>query len=142
MRRKLLYFIFMASVLASCSADSRDEHYGSPAIIIRGSVTDQEGTALEHIRISAASDQTGTITCYSSSDGRFQCSLPLNSRKENIVMTVRIDDIDGQDNNGLYEGKEDTITIFEEELRKTPVTIDLNTYRLNPSTASENIPQS
>ena len=66
----------------------------------------------------------------------------MNSRKENIVMTVRIDDIDGQDNKGLYEGKEDTITIFEEELRKTPVTIDLNTYRLNPSTASENIPQS
>ena len=57
-------------------------------------------------------------------------------------MTVRIDDIDGQDNKGLYEGKEDTITIFKEELRKTPVTIDLNTYRLNPSTASENIPQS
>ena len=113
---------------------SHDE--SDQSIVIRGNVTDMEGKAIEHIRITASSSQTESITCYSSSDGKFQCSLPADQSKGNMTINIIIEDIDKEENCGSFESSSDTLTIFEKEFSRFPVIIELNTYRLNHATVS------
>lgn len=140
MLKRLLHIFLPVLILSSCT-DYADHDESDQSVVIRGIVTDMEGKAIEHIKVTATSDLAGKITCYSSSDGKFQCSLPAESRKGNMTINILIEDIDNNENGGLFESSSDTITIFEKEFSSFPVMIDLNTYRLNLSTVSENILQ-
>ena len=135
MLKRLLHIILPVLILSSCM-DFADRDESDQSVVIRGIVTDMEGKALEHIRITATSDMAGKITCYSSSDGKFQCSLPADRRKGNMTINISIEDIDNEDNGGLFESSSDTITIFEKDFSSLPIMIDLNTYHLNHATVS------
>ena len=135
MLKRLLHIILPVLILSSCM-DFADRDESDRSVVIRGIVTDMEGKALEHIRITATSDMAGKITCYSSSDGKFQCSLPIEQRKGNMTISISIEDIDNEDNGGLFESSSDTITIFEKDFSSLPIMIDLNTYHLNHATVS------
>ena len=53
-----------------------------------------------------------------------------------MTINISIEDIDNEDNGGLFESSSDTITIFEKDFSSLPIMIDLNTYRLNHATVS------
>ena len=145
-RLRILIYILTLSIMQSCMADIphgiidiESEYFG----IIQGSVTDQNGNALEKIRITIDSNiSLKPESYYTSSEGRFRCEVPLDEDYGHIVITISLEDIDGEENGGLFETRSDTITIFEDEVNSYPIIIDLPTYRLSPSTASENSPQS
>lgn len=135
---------FVLSALFSCS-DYEGPIYETEAdgVILQGTVTDQEGRPLEKIRITVENeDRSVREAYYTSSEGSFRCNFPVRRTEEQILLDITIDDIDGEENGGLFESKTDVITIFKDEHHKGPVMIDLPTYRLTPATASENIPQS
>ena len=73
----------------------------------------------------------------------FRCEFSIdgNDGDGQIILGIILDDIDGEKNGGLFESKSDVITIFKEEFEKSPITIDLPTYRLSHAIASENNPQ-
>lgn len=132
-------------VMHSCMADidnimNMDQQRNS---IIQGSVTDQNGTALERIRITIDSNISAKPeSYYTSSEGTFRCEVPLDEDYDHIVINIDIEDIDGEENGGSFEKKSDTITIFEDDVDCYPIVIDLPTYRLSHATVSENSPQS
>lgn len=130
--------------LYSCSDDSPYQNTDMDYCLIQGHVTDQAGNPLEKIRIGIKtkdSDKTLT-THYTSSNGSFHCELAIPDDYSQMALEIILDDIDGEENGGLFESKTDMITIFEEDYRKRPVIIDLPTYRLNHATASESSPRS
>ena len=57
-----------------------------------------------------------------------------------MTVTVTIEDIDGEENGGLFERRSDKLMIYREDFSEEPVRIELD-YRLTPATASESSPQ-
>lgn len=144
-RSRSFICILLLSVLHSCMMDIDhaifvDKSFG----IIQGSVTDNDGNPLEKIRITIeVNDGNKPETYYTSSEGIFRCEFATdgNNGDGQIILGIILDDIDGEKNGGLFESKSDVITIFKEEFKESPITIDLPTYRLSHAIASENNPQ-
>lgn len=137
--------ILLLSVLHSCMMDIDDFIFDDKSFgIIQGSVTDNDGNPLEKIRITIeVNDGNKPETYYTTSEGMFRCEFATdgNDGDGQIILGIILDDIDGEKNGGLFESKSDVITIFKEEFKKSPITIDLPTYRLSHAIASENNPQ-
>ena len=57
-----------------------------------------------------------------------------------MTVAVTLEDIDGEENGGLFESKSDKLILYREDFSEEPVRIELD-YRLSPATASENSPQ-
>lgn len=145
--RKVPYIISLILLLAmhSCMAGIDNITNSDPyrSGIIQGSVTDQNGNALERIRITIDSNiSEKPESYYTSSEGQFRCEVPLEEDYGHFVINISIEDIDGEENGGIFETKSDTITIFEDDVDSYPIVIDLPTYRLSHATASENSPRS
>lgn len=145
--RKVPYIISLILLLAmhSCMAGIDNITNSDPyrSGIIQGSVTDQNGNALERIRITIDSNiSEKPESYYTSSEGQFRCEVPLEEDYGHIVINISIEDIDGEENGGIFETKSDTITIFEDDVNSYPIVIDLPTYRLSHATVSENSPRS
>lgn len=137
--------ILLLSVLHSCMMDIDHAIFDDKSFgIIQGSVTDNDGNPLEKIRITIeVNDGNKPETYYTTSEGMFRCEFATdgNDGDGQIILGIILDDIDGEKNGGLFESKSDVITIFKEEFKKSPITIDLPTYRLSHAIASENNPQ-
>ncbi len=143
--RSFIYFICLLILHSCMDADppyktTEDMDY----CLIQGHVSDQAGSPLEKIRIRIKATENDRVitTYYTSSNGSFHCELGIPEDNSQMALEIVIDDIDGEENGGLFESKTDMITIFEEDYRKRPVIIDLPTYRLNRATASESSPRS
>ena len=138
------FYLICLIIMHSCMDD--DPPYMNTDIdycVIQGHVTDQAGSPLEKIRIRVKhrKDDKVATTYYTSSNGSFHCEIAIPDDNSQMALEIVIDDIDGEENGGLFESKTDMITIFEEDYQKRPVIIDLPTYRLNHATASESSPQ-
>ena len=135
---RLFIFLICMIFLHSCSNVPPYQNTDMDYCLIQGHVTDQAGTPLEKIRIGIkAKDNYNTATMhYTSSNGSFHCELAIPEDNSQMAIEIIIEDIDGEENGGLFESKTDMITIFEEDYKKRPVIIDLPTYRLNHATAS------
>ena len=128
-----LLFLFAAHACseAHIGMDTDANKYG----VIQGSITDQDGTPLEKIKISIGSEGTQTnSSSYTSSDGRFRCEFALPEEHKQMVIDILIEDIDGQERGGYFETKTTVVTIYEDDLQKVPLIIDLPTYRLSRAT--------
>lgn len=141
MRIILPYILTMMSLLTlSCSkikdyADNQNDRF----IIINGSVTDNTGSSIEHIRITVETELLDeSLMIYTSSKGFFHCEIPYVEIKQQLTISLLFDDIDGEDNAGLFESRSDNIRIFPKDYKSEPIIIDLKPYRLNRATASEN----
>lgn len=126
---KLLAGILAMSALSACSAEYMgpdDQIYGN----IRGIVTDMEGTPVNHIKVTISQPQHHYPTIvYTSIRGEFIADMHLEGDRIDILM----EDIDGEENGGLFESLSDVITMLD----SSASTISLE-YRLNRATASEN----
>ena len=134
--RYITYLLCLIAVHA-CSdigmdiAEGEKNGYG----VIQGSITDQDGTPLERIKISISSEGTQkNSSSYTSSDGRFRCEFALPEEPKQMVIDILIEDIDGNDRGGYFETKTTVVTIYEDDLQKVPLIIDLPTYRLSRAT--------
>lgn len=83
--------------------------------LLTGSVTDQDGTPIEHIQVTLNwNDSKTKEISYTSSEGIFTTSAHLSQKGETSVK-ITLEDIDGDENGGLFETLVETITILEEE---------------------------
>lgn len=107
--------------------------------ILEGKVSDLEGNPIEHIKITADMDIYMSVqeVKYTDSDGLFTIEINADSSVP-VTVTLTIEDIDGEENGGIFESMVDTITLFEENGASSIARLD---YRLNHATASENTPQ-
>ena len=140
-------FIFMlCQILFLACSDAEGSIYTEEELrlcFIEGHITDQEGIPIEKIRITIESESFNFVSKhYTSSAGFFHCELELPEEYEQMVLDITIDDIDGEDNGGLFESKTEVINIFKADFKDRPVFIKLPTCRLNHATASESSPQS
>ena len=137
MRKRHLIYILSALALTSCMADQmHDPMQDSP--IIEGTISDQMGKPIEHImaKLFWGSGREET-TVYTSSEGIFKTEIPYAETWVDIL----ISDVDGQDNGGEFETLTDKVMIYDKADIEGLQVIILD-YRLNPSTPSENSPQS
>ena len=140
---KIISAVIYASVLASCSM--ADEMEGIPGMdqmpvqTFPGSVMDTEGNPIEHIKVTI--DWQGEFPVrdikYTDSNGIFH--LDVINDPESYTVTLTFEDIDGEENGGVFETLTDTITLFGDTLSDSTVRLD---YHLNRATASESSPQS
>ena len=111
--------IFSAAVCAfvSCSAGdmmpSADADYiAEPRITIAGTITDEEGNAINHIKVRVTCEATNDVnTVYTTLKGRFYSSVGISEHP--VIINIQMEDIDGEENGGLFETLTDTITIME-----------------------------
>jgi len=135
---------FCIMIISSCAAMDMapaDPSSGSPGIrILEGKISDQEGNPIEHIKVTAEMDLYMSVqdVKYTDSDGIFMIEINTDPSVP-VTVTLTMEDIDGEENGGLFESMSDTITLFEEDGESSIARLD---YRLNHATASESNPQS
>ena len=107
-------------------------------IILNGTVTDDEGNPINHIRITLEWEERAfsPLTVYTSTNGEFYADLDFYNLRYPTTVMIGLSDPDGPENGGEFAAKTDAITIHEAGPLK-PIT-----YRLTRATASENSPQS
>lgn len=136
----------LAFLLASCSAgelgmDSTPSDTDRLPMV-NGIVTDEDGEPIEHIKVTL--DWGGFSlpdVVYTSSDGIFRAKARVTT-DTSIEMTLTFEDIDGEENGGLFDTLTDVVTLYSKDTDDDmPVRFDLD-YRLTLSTASESNPQS
>ena len=137
--RLISVLLGMAVVAVSCMGDMTQGMPGHEdhRHLIVGHVTDTSGTAIEHIKVTLDwNDGAFSETQYTNSDGEF--SSAIWKAEEDMVksLTIKLEDIDGEENCGCCESLSETFTVFEDN---SVTTLD---FRLNHATSSENIPQS
>lgn len=139
-----LLAIFAFIFFPSCMAEHPGELFPNGEFcIVSGLLTDNNGQPLERIGITVKIEGTSRQeTWYSSSDGIFKFEIPYIAIEGKMTFTVSFNDLDGEENGGLFESKTDKITIYEEDHDTFPILIDLTPYRLTLATASESSPQS
>ena len=97
---------------AGCSdMGIRDESMGP---LLTGSVTTQDGNPIEHIQVTLNWEEAGIKeTAYTSSEGIFTSAAHLS--KGETSLKIILEDIDGEENGGIFETLEETIILLEEE---------------------------
>lgn len=129
---------------ASCEAGPPMSDQIANKPVISGKITDQEGNPIEHIKVIidwGAYLMSPDIE-YTNSDGEFSVRIRYSGENgQPATITIRMTDIDGEENGGLFETLTETLTLFEEDIYTSNKVINL-AYRLNHATASENSPQS
>ena len=107
-------------------------------INLNGTVTDDEGNPINHIRITLEWEERAfsPLTVYTSTNGEFYADLDFYNLRYPTTVMIGLSDPDGPENGGEFAAKTDAITIHEAGPLK-PIT-----YRLTRATASESSPQS
>ena len=109
-----------------------------------GIVLDLEDNPIEHIKVTADWDSRTSApeTKYTDSEGKFRIEVSDDSDSP-VTITLTLEDIDGEDNGGLFDGMSDTITLFDNESgNESANATAILVYHLNRATASENSPRS
>lgn len=130
--------------LASCATEPVSE-VPSAFPALTGVVTDQNRNPIEHIKVTLEwSDNTDQIETYTSSEGKFRSEIIItNTDGSPVTINLTLEDIDGEDNGGLFETHTESFLLETENNSEaeTPHVIDL-VFRLNRATDAESSPQS
>lgn len=109
---------------------------------IQGIVTDAEGNPINHIKITLQWEgDDNQLSVYSSSKGEFIADLEWSGKGQPKSLNVTLEDIDGEENGGLFESIRDQVMLLEENGLEWSEVITLD-YRMTRATASENNRQS
>lgn len=133
--------IFTALLLgvSSCMKEESSSDISGYDDMIQGFVTDNEDNIIEHIKVTLDWNNGAYQEIkYSDSHGQFSSDYRQYAANEVMTLTITLEDIDGEENGGLFESLNETITLFENG-DQTPV--EPMVFRLNRATASENSPQ-
>lgn len=135
---RTIQFILALICLSSCSS-AFDLFDPSEAGNIQGTVTDAEGNPINHIKVTLnweGSDEQ--LSVYTSSKGEFIADLKWEGKDTPQALDILLEDIDGEENGGLFTSLQDRITMLEDE-KSDVITLS---YRMTLSIVSENTPQS
>ena len=139
--RLISVLLGMAVVAVSCMADMTQGMPGHEdhRHLIVGHVTDTSGTAIEHIKVTLDwNNGTYQEIKYTDSYGQFQTDCWQPAAREAVTLAITIEDVDGEENGGLFEPVSETIILFENGVQDI---VDPMVFRLNRATASESSPQ-
>ncbi len=138
--------LFIAMSVSSCMAmeDVWNDDFDYPVEeqpyhYVMGKVMDVEDNAIEHIKVTV--DWGGVYEPsinYTASDGSFSAVIPVEPEAEMIEFKITLEDIDGEENGGLFKTVTDKVIYSLGPESPSGFMI----YRLNRATASENTPQS
>ncbi len=110
-----------------------------PRHFIAGRVLSIDNQPIEHIRVTVDWDGGSSKSVnYTASDGGFAAEIPQELYSPGMTVTLTMEDIDGEENGGLFETITDRINISGSPENTNGILV----YRLNRATASENSPQS
>lgn len=136
----------MAALAASCSAGPMtDMHDPSLEAVgqdchVKGTVLNMTDEPVEHLKVTVDwNNGMYQDIQYTDSDGMFTTKVRHAGADKAVTMNITIEDIDGEENGGVYESHIENITLFEAGETCVNVTLD---FRLNHAIASENSPQS
>ena len=105
-----------------------------------GYVTDTDDNSIEHIKVTLDwNNGTYQEIKYTDSYGQFQTDCWQPATREAVTLAITIEDVDGEENGGLFEPVSETIILFENGVQDI---VDPMVFRLNRATASESSPQS
>lgn len=133
---KITLAAICAFMLTSCMQLTSDFMDSVPFGSYPGCVRDTDGNPIEHIKVTISTPDDNQ-TRYTDSGGIFYMDIIGNP--VNYTITLTFEDIDGEENGGLFETLTDTITLFGGNDLNSSAMLD---YRLNRATASESNPQS
>ena len=129
-----IFGIMALLLLTSCMA--MDAGY-METINLNGTITDETGTPIEHIKVTLNWQSSySPLTVYSSANGIFSADLDFPYLRYPITISIELSDTDGPENGGEFASKTDEIIIFEEG-PLAPIT-----YQMTLATALESSPQS
>ena len=123
--------IILLSAIAACS--KAEPSMSDPSMLpgnIHGFVTDEDGSPINHIKVTIAQSSLPLIV-YTSSRGEFIADMALTEG----LLEITLEDIDGEENGGTFAPLSDTITVLKDQ---EMITLE---YCLTLATASENTPQ-
>lgn len=128
-------------LISSCSKEPTGIYRDIESVWIQGTVTDETGAPIEHIKIIFNWNSGSYYDIkYTSSVGKFETHLNDNPDSDVINLVISLQDIDGEDHGGLFESHSETITLIKEDiLTESVLRFD---YRLSRATASESTPRS
>ena len=128
---RFLTGIIILSAMAACS--KAEPSMSDPSMLpgnIHGFVTDEDGSPINHIKVTIAQSSLPLIV-YTSSRGEFIADMALTEGP----LGITLEDIDGEENGGTFAPLSDTITVLKDQ---EMITLE---YCLTFATASENTPQ-
>lgn len=127
-------------LISSCSPGIPDDYPDIENVRIVGTVTDDTGAPIEHIKVTMDwNSGTYQDIKYTSSVGKFDSNVQDNPQSDMITLMITLEDIDGEDNGGLFESHSEKVTLNKEDITEPVLKFD---YRLNRATASESNPRS
>ena len=104
-----------------------------------GYVTDTDDNSIEHIKVTLDwNNGTYQEIKYTDSYGQFQTDCWQPATREAVTLAITIEDVDGEENGGLFEPVSETIILFENGVQDI---VDPMVFRLNRATALESSPQ-
>ncbi len=134
-----------AILMSSCSVgfprpEPGDLMLGMEAAMLSGTITDTEGNPIEHLKVTLEwNGGSYQDIKYTSSIGQFEAGVKDNPESEVITLEIIIEDIDNEENGGLFETYTETVSFIKNDITEPVLTLN---YRLNHATASESSPQS
>ena len=127
-------------LISSCSAGIPMDNPDIGNVRIIGTVTDDTGAPIEHIKVTMDwNSGTYQDIKYTSSVGKFDSNVQDNPQSDIITVMITLEDIDGEDYGGLFESHSEKVKLIREDITESVLRFD---YRLNRATASENNPRS
>lgn len=104
---------------------------------IVGSVIDEDGIPIEHIKVTLDWDHgKHQLIKYTSSTGGFNAPVDDLTNTGIINLTVTLEDIDGESNNGLFQSHTESLTLILSEVVDAAIYLE---YRLTHASQAENI---
>ena len=113
---KALRNIFMSlSLLAVAGCSNMSHEMMGSGATLTGSVTDTEGNPIEHIQVTLEWSEIGIKNiAYTSSEGIFKSQAYLPTKGDTSVK-ITLEDIDEEENGGVFEVLTETVTILEKD---------------------------
>ncbi len=138
---RLAGIIGAAIAVASCSVMDLFEAGDYKYIPITGKVLDYSDQPVEHIKVTLDwHNGMEPNVVYTDSEGIFTSEMPVTEEMAPVTLSITLEDIDGEENGGLFKTIKTSITFFDND--QTTVPTGILDFRLNPAIPSENTPQS
>lgn len=94
--------------------------------MLKGKVTDEEGTPIEHMEVSIELSRRNIKTYYTSSDGTFICDITYKESRNLKTINLTLTDTDGEENGGLFATHSEEIYLYDEVSEEAPMILNLD----------------
>lgn len=127
--------------LGSCMAPTYEESLHYDSVRVDGLIIDENEKPIDHIKVRMEWDSPSSpLVVYSSPKGAFTAELEFHPDTYPVTVSVEISDIDGEENGGSFQTRNDEIIILKENYTENAGTTI--TYQLTHATSSESSQQS